>query len=133
MCLMLNLVVQEGSQEYRQADISYADAIPVNVISQKSGVILTSGYEYAHKEGQNRAKRIKRCLVWQLVQILALSYISLSETVVADGNTNPGNESSQAAHVDQPVICYTISDKRSEECSQTKGNGCIQPINRNAC
>ena len=45
MRLMLNLMVQEGNQEYRQADISYADAIPVNVIPKESGVILTSGYD----------------------------------------------------------------------------------------
>ena len=89
MCLILNLVVQEGSQEYRETDVGYADTIPVNVISQESGVILTSGYDYAHKEGQNRAKRIKRCLVWQLVQILALSYISLSETVTGSMSSLP--------------------------------------------
>ena len=79
MSLMLNLMIQECSQEYRQADISYADTIPVNVIPKEGGVILTSGYKYAHQEGQNWTEWIKRCLVRQLIQILALSYICLSE------------------------------------------------------
>ena len=70
---VLNLVIQEGGQEHRETDVGYTDTVPVNVIAQEGGIILTSSYKYAHKEGQNRTEWIKRCLVRQLIQILALS------------------------------------------------------------
>lgn len=109
--LMFDLVVEVYCEEYGDADIRYACAVPVDDLARECGVVLTCCYDEAEYEGEDGAEREEGCLVREFGEVFALCFECTAETIVADGDADPREEACHAADVDEPCVCRTFTDE----------------------
>lgn len=97
------LIAKPDNQEQRNTDIGCRHAAPVNGVFQERFVVLAEIIRHRTKAKIGPSGK-EPGTIRQIVDIAALQHVAKAETIVADGDAQPGDKAGHPRGIQQPQV-----------------------------